>query len=131
MNKTVINLVHNSNQMEGLGGCVAKSVLKFFRPGSNGICLLLYGSVGVGKSVFARGFIRSMIGSPAEIVPSPSFMLEQTYSGPQLPFDQITVRHFDLYRLQDKVSDVDLQALGLPQALKNDICLIEWPEKGK
>ena len=83
-----------------------------------------------GKSVFARGFVRDIINSPKEIVPSPSFLLEQTYSGVREPSGPFTVRHFDLYRLQNNITAADWEALGMREALQNDLCLVEWPEVG-
>ena len=58
----------------------------------------LNGTLGVGKTVFARAFIQAL--SNATEVPSPTFTLLQTYATPE--FD---IYHYDLYRLE-KPSDV-------------------------
>ncbi|MFS4438101.1 tRNA (adenosine(37)-N6)-threonylcarbamoyltransferase complex ATPase subunit type 1 TsaE [Paracoccaceae bacterium GXU_MW_L88] len=79
----------------------------------------LQGPVGVGKTLFARAFIRELTG--AQEVPSPSFTLVQTYET-----EGVEVWHADLYRL----AEIDeLLELGLTDAFDTAICLIEWPER--
>ncbi len=85
-----------------------------------GDCLALSGDLGAGKSTLARAFIRAMVNDDPLDVPSPTFTLVQTYEA------RIAVSHFDLYRLDH--SD-ELVELGLEEALKTGITLIEWPEK--
>ena len=79
----------------------------------------LYGTLGMGKSVFARSFIKSL--TKNEDVPSPTFTLVQDYQS--VDFD---IFHFDLYRLEhpDEVFE-----LGFEDAVFNGVCLVEWPEK--
>lgn len=79
----------------------------------------LYGTLGMGKSVFARGFIQSL--TKAEEVPSPTFTLVQSYEAPNFE-----IYHFDLYRLK---SPDEIFELGMEEALYEGVCLIEWPEK--
>ena len=79
----------------------------------------LNGTLGVGKSVFARAFIKKK--TKAEEVPSPTFTLVQTY-----PADLCDIYHFDLYRL--KCSD-EVFELGFEDAVYGNISLIEWSEK--
>ncbi len=85
-----------------------------------GTIIALSGPMGAGKSVFARGFIRALCGPDTE-VPSPTFTLVQPYDSPKGP-----VYHFDLYRLE---APEEVLALNWDEALKDGICLIEWPEK--
>lgn len=88
-----------------------------------GDTLLLHGSVGAGKTHFARGLIQSRLQAAGlyEDVPSPTFTLVQTY------WDGTTdLWHADLYRL---VSPEDLVELGLDGAFENAICLVEWPDR--
>jgi tRNA threonylcarbamoyladenosine biosynthesis protein TsaE len=84
-----------------------------------GDCLLLEGSIGAGKSHFARSFIQTRLGR-AEDVPSPTFTLVQTYQA------DVEIWHADLYRLThpDEVLE-----LGLDQAFDTAITLIEWPDR--
>ena len=53
----------------------------------------LFGTLGMGKSVLARAFIRELTG--AKEVPSPTFTLLQSYEAPDFE-----IYHFDLYRLK-------------------------------
>lgn len=87
------------------------------RPGDT---LLLEGSIGAGKSAFARALIRHLAGAEIE-VPSPTFTLVQIYDLPD-----ITVWHCDLYRLTDPDEVLEL---GLEEAFSTALCLIEWPDR--
>lgn len=83
-----------------------------------GDLVALYGTLGAGKTTFARGFINAC--GRGE-VPSPTFTLVQLY---EFPGRQIY--HFDLYRIQ---SSDEVVELGFEEALSDGICLVEWPEK--
>src|SRR5688572_16767779 len=88
-----------------------------------GECILLSGTLGMGKTAFARGLIRQLCGQDVEVV-SPTFMLLQHYDA--LPeYGAFAVHHYDLYRLE-RVGD--LQELGLDEALGHALVLAEWPE---
>ena len=79
----------------------------------------LIGTLGMGKSVFARGFIQSLCGKTE--VPSPTFTLVQMYDAPNFE-----VYHYDLYRLK---SPEEIFELGMEEAMYEGVCLIEWPNK--
>lgn len=85
-----------------------------------GDCLLLEGSIGAGKTHFARALIQSNQDAP-EDVPSPTFTLVQTY---ETRLGEIW--HCDLYRLTDPS---ELEELGLTGAFETAITLIEWPDR--
>ena len=87
------------------------------RPGD---VILLFGTLGTGKSTLARAFIRALT-SDDEEVPSPTFTLVQAYET-----QAGDVWHFDLYRL-DKPEDS--YELGIEDAFVDGISLIEWPER--
>jgi tRNA threonylcarbamoyladenosine biosynthesis protein TsaE len=80
----------------------------------------LQGTLGAGKTSFARGFIRALVGADID-VPSPTYTLVQTYDTARG-----TIWHFDLYRLSRAE---DVYEIGWEEALSDGICLIEWPER--
>jgi tRNA threonylcarbamoyl adenosine modification protein YjeE len=82
----------------------------------------LSGTLGSGKSFFAREFINSLQEKKSEIL-SPTFNLVYSYQT-----KKGEVFHFDLYRLKHSS---ELENIGFFDALKNGICLIEWPEKAQ
>lgn len=79
----------------------------------------LKGSLGVGKSFLARSFIKFLT-SPTQNVASPTFNLVFDYES-----SKGKIYHFDLYRIK---SEFELENIGFFDALKDGICLIEWPE---
>ena len=85
-----------------------------------GDVIALSGPLGAGKTSFARGFLEARMG--ADEVPSPTFMLVETYQPAQGP----VIWHFDLYRLE---APDDAYELGIEDAFADGIALIEWPER--
>lgn len=85
-----------------------------------GDVILLYGTLGTGKSTLARAFIRALT-SEDEEVPSPTFTLVQAYEA--APAE---IWHFDLYRLEKPEDSFEL---GMEDAFADGISLIEWPER--
>lgn len=94
-----------------LGQRVAKLAQK-------GDIFALEGTLGMGKSVFSRAFIQSLVDNTE--VPSPTFTLLQTYDAPDFE-----IYHFDLYRLKNPE---EIFELGMEEAMYQGVCLIEWPE---
>lgn len=86
-----------------------------------GDMVFLQGTLGMGKSVFARALIRSLTSNPGLDVPSPTFTLVQTYDTPVSP-----LWHFDLYRIEDPE---EIWELGWEEARSEGIIVLEWPER--
>jgi tRNA threonylcarbamoyladenosine biosynthesis protein TsaE len=96
---------------------LGEALAGLLRPGDT---VLLEGPIGAGKTHLARALIRFRLGR-AEDVPSPTFTLVQTYAAPGAE-----IWHADLYRLShpDEVWE-----LGLDDAFRTAICLVEWPDR--
>lgn len=105
-------VIKNKDEMAAF----AKKIATTTKAGST---IGLKGSLGVGKSFFAREFINALSDSKIN-VPSPTFNLVYSYQT-----KKGEVFHFDLYRLK---SAQELENIGFFDAIKNGICLIEWPE---
>ncbi|MGN0919561.1 MAG: tRNA (adenosine(37)-N6)-threonylcarbamoyltransferase complex ATPase subunit type 1 TsaE [Alphaproteobacteria bacterium] len=82
--------------------------------------IALEGTLGMGKTVFAKAIIQELTGRKEE-VPSPTFTLLQTYDTPLAE-----IFHFDFYRLK---SPEEAYEIGIEEAFESGISLIEWPEK--
>ena len=82
-----------------------------------GDVLCLIGDLGVGKTVFTKGFAAGL--GIKEPVSSPTFTIVQSYEEGTLPF-----HHFDVYR----ISDVEeMYEIGFDEYIFGDgVCLIEW-----
>ena len=86
-----------------------------------GDTVFLSGTLGMGKTVLARGLIRALAGEEIE-VPSPTFALIQQYATTP------PVTHADLYRLEDPG---EVMELGLDEAAEAGILIVEWAEHGE
>lgn len=78
---------------------------------------LLDGDLGVGKTVFTKGFAEGL--GIREPITSPTFTLIQEYEEGRLPF-----YHFDVYRIGDAEEMYDLGYEGY--FFGEGVCLIEW-----
>jgi tRNA threonylcarbamoyladenosine biosynthesis protein TsaE len=107
--------------LQSLAGTEALAVALARRATARDV-IALSGSLGAGKTAFARAFIRARSGGEAVTeVPSPTFTLVQVYDLPVTP-----VWHFDLYRL---AKPDDAWELGIEEAWVEAISLIEWPDR--
>ncbi len=92
----------------------------------NGDIILLSGELGAGKTMFVKG-IALGLGIKNEIT-SPTFTLMNIYEvkNPKLKIRQLV--HIDTYRLEN---ENDLIEIGVEDYLgnKNNVCVIEWPDK--
>ena len=79
----------------------------------------LTGDLGVGKTVFAKGFAKGL--GVTEPVTSPTFTIVQEYLSGRLPFF-----HFDVYRIADPD---EMEETGFYDYLdRGGVVLIEWAE---
>ncbi len=86
-----------------------------------GDVVTLSGTLGTGKTAFARALIQARFGAEVE-VPSPTFNLLLVYEdGP----NSVPVYHYDMFRIEapEEVFELDLE-----DALDYGICLIEWAD---
>ena len=114
-------MAENSFTFNSVDEAASARVAAWLAAALDGPCLIfLNGDLGVGKTAFARGFIRACCGQTRQ-VPSPSFALVQPYDA------AIPIWHADLYRL---ANPQEIDELGLAEALSDHICLIEWPQNG-
>ena len=102
---------------EAATGALAARLAAVARPGD---IIALKGDLGVGKTSFARAFIRARADAQEE-VPSPTFTLVQIYQT-----GGAAIWHFDLYRLG---AAEEAWELGIEDAFGSGISLIEWPDR--
>ncbi len=77
----------------------------------------LVGDLGVGKTVFTKGFACGL--GIEDAISSPTFTIIQEYQGKRMPF-----YHFDVYRIGD-VEEMD--EIGFDDYVYGEgTCLIEW-----
>jgi tRNA threonylcarbamoyladenosine biosynthesis protein TsaE len=85
----------------------------------DGDIVALYGGLGAGKTVFAKG-IASGLGIEEEVT-SPTFTLLKSYEG------RLKLYHFDLYRIEE---EEELAQTGFYDYLGGDgVCIIEWADR--
>lgn len=110
--------VFNSHSPEDTAR-LARALAKILAVGD---VVTLSGTLGAGKTGFARALIQARLGATTE-VPSPTFNLLLVYDdGPS----DIPVYHYDMYRLEDPE---DVFELDLEDALDHGISLIEWADR--
>ncbi|MCP4132551.1 MAG: tRNA (adenosine(37)-N6)-threonylcarbamoyltransferase complex ATPase subunit type 1 TsaE [bacterium] len=95
---------------------LAQKIGKDAAPGS---LFALFGDLGTGKTIIAKGIAAGM--GITEDITSPTFTLMEVYKGP------LTLYHFDLYRIE---SDLEFDNLFFEEYWEDEgVSVIEWPEK--
>ena len=98
----------------------------------NPLARQLHGTVGAGKSLFARAFIRSALNEGLSLsVTSPTYLIQNTYEKDD-ESDTMKgvqkVHHFDLYLLPDEKSV--MQLIDLEDTFSNtSVSVFEWPDR--
>ena len=96
---------------------IAKELGKKVMPGE---IYLLEGDLGVGKTVFAKGFACGL--GITEPITSPTFTIIQEYEEGRIP-----LYHFDVYRIADVEEMYELGYEGY--FFGEGVCLIEWASR--
>ncbi len=79
----------------------------------------LIGDLGVGKTIFSKGFAKGL--GIEEPITSPTFTIIQEYEG------DIPLYHFDMYRIDDPS---ELEMIGYEDYFFGcGVCLVEWANK--
>jgi tRNA threonylcarbamoyladenosine biosynthesis protein TsaE len=83
--------------------------------------VLLYGDLGAGKTIFAKGLAEGFGVADTDEVSSPTFTLINQYSG------RVKIYHIDLYRIETGALD----GLGLEEIFDDPgaAVIIEWAER--
>ena len=83
--------------------------------------ILLYGDLGAGKTVFAKGLADGFGVTDVDEVSSPTFTLINQYTG------RVRIYHIDLYRIESGALD----GLGLEEIFddSNAAVIVEWAER--
>lgn len=86
------------------------------RPGQ---VLCLNGDLGVGKTVFTKGFAEGL--GIEEVVNSPTFTIKKTYEEGRIP-----LFHFDVYRIED---EDEMEEIGyMDEFFGEGVSLVEWAD---
>jgi len=81
-----------------------------------GMIICLEGELGSGKTVFVKGFAKSL--GIEETITSPTFTLIKEYLSSEMP-----LYHMDVYRIEN------IESIGIADYFNKDgICLIEWAD---
>ena len=95
---------------------IAKELAMQAKPGE---VYCLSGDLGVGKTVFTKGFAAGL--GITEPVSSPTFTIVQIYEEGRLP-----LYHFDVYRIEDIE---EMEEIGYEDCFYGEgVCLTEWAE---
>ena len=103
---------------DALGGALARAL-------APGLVIYLHGDLGAGKTALTRALLHAA-GHTGK-VKSPTYTLAEPYQV-TLAGRAVDVIHFDLYRMSSAEEFLDA---GFRENFnKDNICIVEWPEKG-
>jgi tRNA threonylcarbamoyladenosine biosynthesis protein TsaE len=108
-------IICSEKEMKALGAKLIKAC-------DRGGVITLEGDLGTGKTTIVRGALEAC--GITSGVRSPTYTLIENYE-----IDNLSVAHFDLYRLGDAE---ELEYLGFRDYLNSHtLCLIEWPQRAE
>ena len=104
-------IIQTADQMEQLGEQIGRRL-------RGGEVIELIGDVGAGKTTLTRGIARGL--GVTDSITSPSFTISCNYPAR----DQLTLRHYDFYRLHDS----GIMAMELAEAIADpqSVTIVEW-----
>lgn len=113
-NQTLVT--HSREESEAFGEALARML-------PCGSVVAMYGTLGAGKTVIARGFARGL--GISEAVSSPTYTIVQEYD---IPETGRRFYHLDLYRIADEHAAL---GFGVDEFLCDDEAwtLLEWPTR--
>lgn len=109
--------IGNLSETINFAGSISQWLMPHIKSG--GICISLDGELGSGKTTFVSALLRNL--NTSDIVASPTYVLENTYSTPS----GIFVSHWDLYRLVPESAPDELYE----PISQNQLRLIEWASR--
>ncbi len=104
-------LVPSVSCMEQLGAVLAKERCA-------GDIIFLNADIGMGKSCLARGYLKSALGDDNIRVPSPTFLLMNSYHDGNASSRSLWIHHMDFYRLPS-LERADYDTFELEKKIKN------------
>jgi len=103
---------------DALGAALARALVR-------GLVMYLHGDLGAGKTALTRAMLRAA--GYRGTVKSPTYTLSEPYAV-ELDGRPVNVIHYDLYRMASPEEFLDA---GFREDFDGDnICIVEWPEKG-
>jgi len=116
--QTVTAYLPDEAATDALGAALARALVR-------GLVMYLHGDLGAGKTALTRAMLRAA--GYTGTVKSPTYTLAEPYTV-ELDGSPVNVIHYDLYRMSSPEEFLDA---GFREDFDGDnICIVEWPEKG-
>lgn len=117
--QTVTANLPDAAATDALGAALARALVR-------GLVIYLHGDLGAGKTALTRAMLHAA--GYQGTVKSPTYTLAEPYTI-ELDGHPVQVIHYDLYRMASPEEFLDA---GFREDFDGDnICIVEWPEKGE